>query len=111
MCYKVAFASSDGEKINKNFIKADKFIIYEIGENTARYVEERSKKKVKKQFENSEEVLDKYTKEILDCKAIFVDNASDNELQVLKSRGIKVFNEYKFINEIIGKILTANLKI
>ncbi|MDT8717858.1 dinitrogenase iron-molybdenum cofactor biosynthesis protein [Clostridium sp. 19966] len=111
MHYKVAFASSDGELVNKNFIKANKFIIYEIGDNTAKYLEERTKKRVNKRFENSEDILDKYIKGISDCRAIFVDSANNNELQVLKSRGIKVFNQYRFINEVIGKILSSTLEI
>lgn len=59
MPYKVAFASSDGKVVNQHFGKAKKFLIFQIGDNGAEYLETRDNKPHFQGCEYHEETMEK----------------------------------------------------
>lgn len=106
MLYKVAFASSDGKVVNQHFGKANKFLIFQVKDNEAEYLETRDNKA---HFCGCD--IDKLVNLIEDCKAVFVTNIGYVALTILKVNGIKAFETPYYINDIIKQILSSSIKI
>lgn len=111
MAYRVAFASSDGKVINQQFGRVKKYMIFEIDENKAEYVEVRKNKLPSQGFEQTEKVINRTVSLISDCKAVFVTAIGYGALAILHEKGIKVFEGQDYIGDIIGKILSSSLEV
>lgn len=111
MSYRIAFASSDGKVVNQHFGRTKKFLIFEIEDSSAEFVELRENKPACQGFEHTDKVLGRSIELIADCKAVFVSQIGYGALAALQAKGIRTFEAPCFINDILGKIIASALKI
>lgn len=111
MAFRVAFASSNEKVVNQHFGRVKKYLIFEIDENKAEYVEVRKNKLPSQGFEQTEKVINRTVNLISDCKAVFVTAIGYGALTILHEKGIKAFEVNDYIGDIIGKILSAAIQI
>lgn len=111
MSYRIAFASSDGKVVNQHFGRTKKFLIFQIDESSAEFVELRENKPACQGYEHTDKALNRSIQIISDCKAVFVTRIGYGALAALQAKGIRAFEAPYFINEIVGQIISAKLQI
>ena len=107
--YRIAIASSNGETVDMHFWQATSFLIYEIGDEGASFVEDRAIENVKDENEHSMQNMEKRAKILSDCKAVFFLKIGMRSSRYLYEHGIKPF-EVSFSLNHIFKTLIKNEK-
>ena len=107
MAYRIAFASSDGKVINQHFGRTQKFLIVEIDEEVAKYIETRENKPSCEEFQHTEDAMTRSISLISDCKAVFAAKIGRGAIAKLDEAGIKSYETPNFIEDIIDKLLTT----
>ena len=107
MAYRIAFASSDGKVINQHFGRTQKFLIVEIDEDLAKFIETRENKPSCEEFQHTEDAMTRSISLISDCKAVFVAKIGHGAIAKLNKAGIKSYETPYFIEDVIDKLLAT----
>jgi predicted Fe-Mo cluster-binding NifX family protein len=105
MSYKIAIASNNGESVNQHFGQADNFLIYEIGDEEVRFMEDRKVYRDCEEESHSEENLEKVILLLKDCSAVFVLKIGMKSSRYLYEHGIKTFEVHFPVNHILKTLL------
>jgi predicted Fe-Mo cluster-binding NifX family protein len=107
MSYRIAIASNNGESVNQHFDQANNFLIYEIGEERAHFIEDREVYRDFEEEAHSDENPERVITLLKDCSAVFVLKISMKSSRYLYEHGIKTFEVHFLVNHIL-KILLKN---
>lgn len=105
MAYRIAFASSDGKVINQHFGRTQKFLIVEIDEEVAKFLETRENDPSCQEFQHTEDAMARSISLISDCKAVYVAKIGHGAITRLDEAGIKSYETPYFIEDVIDKLL------
>lgn len=105
MEYRIAIASSDGQKVNQHFGQAENFLIYEIKKGEAEFIEDRIVNFIKPQAYHSDAHIKYLTDLLSDCKVVFALKIGDSAAQYLIQNGLKTFPVNFSINHIVNSLL------
>lgn len=111
MSCKVAFASSDGKIVNQHFGGTKKFLIVEIEDGKAKYIETRENVPPCNNYEHSEDAMGRSVSLLQDCKAVFVAKIGQGAYSRLKENGTKAIEMPHFIEDIIEKLEKLEIEL
>ncbi|MBA2861874.1 NifB/NifX family molybdenum-iron cluster-binding protein [Methanococcus maripaludis] len=102
---KVAIASTDGVNVNMHFGAATHFLIFEIKDNVAEFMEfrENPTTTIKEHTDRWNYALDL----LKDCGAIFCSRIGDNPKSVFEGKGVKIVTTENTLKEALKEFLTA----
>lgn len=109
MAYKIAFASSDGKVVNQHFGRTKQFLIVEIDGKDYKYVETRVNEPSCKDFQHTEDAMNKSIELISDCKAVFVARIGQGASAKVEEKGIEGIEAPYFIEDILKDILNSEI--
>lgn len=103
----IAFASSDGKVVNQHFGKAKAFHIVEVDdeEKSYKYIESRVNNPCCKEFEHSDDDLQKSISLIKDCSIVFIAKIGRGAYAKLQENNIKAIEAPYFIEDILKELL------
>lgn len=101
MAFRVAAASSDGEQIDLHFGQAHTFYIYELTEESARFVEKRS---MLLTDGHSTEKFRDLSQALKDCDALLVSQIGPAAAQYVLQAGLRVFEAPYPIEPVLEKL-------
>ena len=102
---RIAVASTDGIVVNSHFGKAEKFYIYEAGEENINLVELREMKAVCISGDHNDSSLSENLKKLSDCNYLLVSRIGEIAENVAESMGIKAFEIPGIIEDSIEQIV------
>lgn len=113
MIIRTAFATSDGQNIDRHFGAADRFDIYEINTDKEDYkrVDVREVDKACLNHEHHDERMEAVTEEISDCHAVFAECSGTGARTVLERRRVQAIDVERPINVVIQNILYGKVKL
>jgi predicted Fe-Mo cluster-binding NifX family protein len=105
MSYRIAIASSDGEAVNQHFGQATNLLIYEVGDESVNFIEEREIKLISGEAAHTEGNMAIFADVLHDCSAIFVLRIGQRSLRYLLERNITAFEVNFPLNHIFNTLL------
>jgi predicted Fe-Mo cluster-binding NifX family protein len=105
MPYKIAIASSDGESVNQHFGQATNLLIYEIGDESVTFVEEREIALIHGEAAHTEQNTALFAGALHDCSALFVMRIGRRSLRSMLEKNIMVFEVDFSLNHIFNTLL------
>lgn len=106
MIKRVAVASSDGINIDLHFSKASSFYVYELNDNSYRFIENRKQDAAKRHDEEGFAVT---LKLIEDCKSIVVSQIGIGALAFAHSKGFRVFEAPYPVETVMENFIKKNI--
>jgi nitrogen fixation protein NifX len=103
MSLRVAVASSDGITVNEHFGKANRFLIFEIKDDSIELIQERKAVQICGTNGHTEEKVDETVKLISDCKVVLVSRIGMGPELALQDKGIKVYEISMEINRALER--------
>lgn len=104
--YKIAVASTDGIVINSHFGRANKFYVYEVGdEDSINFVEIRKVVPVCAGGNHDNHLLKKNIDKFNDCKYLIVSRVGEGPLALANSQGIEIHEIPGEIEESINQLI------
>lgn len=101
MCLKVAVVSTDGKVINQHFGRAQRFLIFEIKDRKASFLEIRKVKPACNGYDHTDDSFNAVVSLIKDCYAVFASRIGPYAADALLSRGIKPYEAGDYIEDIL----------
>ena len=111
MSYKIAVASSDGKIVNQHFGKATQFLIFEMEENTYRFLELLKTTPFCNNFEHNDNKLLSAVDALESCRAVVVSQIGNGAAEALRNKGIEPIDVHNFIEDALRKLLKYYLNI
>jgi predicted Fe-Mo cluster-binding NifX family protein len=105
MTYKIAIASSDGQKVDQHFGQAINFLIYEVSTGVINFIEDRDVNKCIDVDSNPETRISQIIHLLSDCKIVFASKIGERVVRELYDNGIKSFAVHFTLNEIFNTII------
>lgn len=87
--FRVAVASSFGQKVDLHFGHADRFLVFALSEGGAEFLEVREVAEVGDEVEGVED-LDQVVELVSDCAAVVCSRAGPHARERLSARGIRI---------------------
>ena len=109
MTYRIAIASSNGETVNEHFGQATGLLIYEIGEEGVRFVDDRTVRLIPGEAAHTEGNMERFAEALHDCSAVFVRRIGARSAGYLHRRHISTF-EVDFTLHHIFTTLVKNVQ-
>lgn len=106
---RIALASSDGKVINQHFGHATTFHVFDIVDNTARFVESRDVNQCCNGGSHKISAFEKVANTLSDCKAIIVAKIGDGASAFLEGKGFEVFEAPYLISAVLEKLISEKL--
>ena len=104
-----ALASSDGKVINQHFGHATTFHVFDIIDNTARFVESRDVNQCCNGGTHKISAFEKVANTLSDCKGIIVAKIGEGASSFLESKGFEVFVAPYLISAVLEKLISDRL--
>jgi len=111
MSYKIAVASSDGKVVNQHFGKATQFLIFEMEENTFKFLELLKTTPFCSNAEHEDDKLSGAVEVLVGCRAVVVSQIGSGAAEALRNKGIEPLDVHNFIEDALKKILKYYAKI
>ena len=105
MTYKIAIASSDGQKVDQHFGQAVNFLIYEVLEGVIEFVEDRDVNVGINENSGPDTRIAQVINLLCDCKIVFASKIGESVVRDLYANGIKSFAVNFTLNEIFTTII------
>lgn len=106
---RIALASSDGKVINQHFGHATTFHVFDIIDNTARFVESRDVNQCCNGGTHKISAFEKVANTLSDCKGIIVAKIGEGASAFLESKGFEVFEAPYLISAVLEKLISDRL--
>lgn len=106
---RIALASSDGKVINQHFGHATTFHVFDIVDNTARFVESRDVNQCCNGGFHKISAFEKVANTLSDCKAIIVAKIGEGASSFLEGKGFEVFEAPYLISAVLEKLISEKL--
>lgn len=106
---RIALASSDGKVINQHFGHATTFHVFDIVDNTARFVESRDVNQCCNGGSHKISAFEKVANTLSDCKAIIVAKIGEGASAFLEGKGFEVFEAPYLISAVLEKLISEKL--
>lgn len=106
---RIALASSDGKVINQHFGHATSFHVFDIVDNTARFVESRDVNQCCNGGSHKISAFEKVAQTLSDCRGIIVAKIGEGASAFLESRGFEVFEAPYLISAVLEKVISEKL--
>lgn len=106
---RIALASSDGKVINQHFGHATTFHVFDIIDNTARFVESRDVNQCCNGGTHKISAFEKVANTLSDCKGIIVAKIGEGASSFLESKGFEVFVAPYLISAVLEKLISDRL--
>lgn len=106
---RIALASSDGKVINQHFGHATTFHVFDIVDNTARFVESRDVNQCCNGGSHKISAFEKVANTLSDCKAIIVAKIGEGASSFLEGKGFEVFEAPYLISAVLEKLISEKL--
>ncbi|MDP4210516.1 MAG: NifB/NifX family molybdenum-iron cluster-binding protein [Bacteroidota bacterium] len=105
MSYRIAIASNDGVLVDQHFGQAENFLVYEVSDGNAEFVEDREVPHFEDEIGHSEANLERIANLLSDCKVVFVQRIGKRAERHLLLNGIKSFAVDFSVNHILTTLL------
>lgn len=105
MSYKVAVASSDGKVVNQHFGKATQFLIFEMEENTFRFLELLKTNPFCNNSEHEDNKLLSAVEALEGCRAVVISQIGSGAAEALINKGIDPLDVHNFIEDALKDLL------
>lgn len=106
---RIALASSDGKVINQHFGHATTFHVFDIIDNTARFVESRDVNQCCNGGTHKISAFEKVANTLSDCKGIIVAKIGEGASAFLENKGFEVFEAPYLISAVLEKLISDRL--
>ena len=94
MVLRIAVATKEGMAVSEHFGHAKRFLIYDVGKDRCRLVEQREVSHYCLGGTSDSSALTGILEAIKDCKAVFVAKIGDGPTEKLLARGIEAVSDY-----------------
>lgn len=105
MSYKIAVASSDGKVVNQHFGKATQFLIFEMEENTFKFLELLKTTPFCNNAEHDDNKLFSSVTALEGCRAVVVSQIGSGAADALRNKGIEPLEIHNFIEDALKELL------
>ena len=110
MVHRIAVASSKGTLVDTHFGHAERFDVYELGEEGSAFVESRNTASACSGKGHDESAFDLTLSLLSDCEAIFVSVIGYGAAAYLHEKGMRVFESpYFAVSEVLEKVRAEGL--
>lgn len=103
---KVAFASSDGEFVDRHFGQADSFFVYALSENGHELLEKREAPAISS---HTQAEFKRIYELVADCDAVVASRIGYPAAAYLIKEGVRVFESEFAVADILNKLREENL--